>query len=219
MTPAWIPHDITIITPSRPGERTELLERCKFYVARQTVKCHHIIVDYPMGSSTDITRRYRAGLTYAAALGSKLAIVMEDDDYYAPDYVAHCHSKWMLYGMPSIMGEHATTYYNVATQCYKILPHPGRASMMSTCIVPAAVKNLRWPPDTEKFTDIFMWQNLRGKSLPSSGKVLGIKGISGGLTGGIGHNPNFGNVKDLDFSYLRSLMPGEDSDFYESFKL
>jgi len=93
-------YKVAAITTTR-GDRPKFLERCRYYVERQTVPTYHVVIDYPYRHKNkysedgrpfvDITERLYTGLKIAQQKGIRWAFVMEDDDWYPADYV----ERWL----------------------------------------------------------------------------------------------------------------------------
>jgi len=90
---------IAVITPTR-GDRKEFLKRCKIYVRSQTTEPNEfIIVDYepiPIDLSTKIDqiKRIIKGVEIAKSSGCDKIIIMEDDGYYADNYIENVLNNW-----------------------------------------------------------------------------------------------------------------------------
>lgn len=191
------------------------MERALFQMSRQTTPIEIVVVDDPPRSAhKDITWRFRLGMQRTADFD--LTFVIEDDDWYAEDYVAKTVSAWELNGRPDIFGIGHSTYYHVGIRKWVKLDHPGRASAFTTCISKAGKSKCALGDDTDPFADIKMWQSVPGLTWnPPRPVAIGIKhGM--GMGGGIGHNPMWAGYQNSDpeMSLLESWI-GEDVEFYK----
>ena len=172
------------------GDRPRFIEHAKFLLSKQTRKPDviEIVDDKPISNEIDITYRYRIGCERLFKKGCDVIIFWEDDDWYRNDYVQKMTEGWEMSGKPPIFGISTTIYYHALTNKYIHLSHPGRASMMSTMISKEAVIN--WGNDNYAYTDMVLWQQLKGVSVAFDETIaIGIKhGI--GLCGGGGHLVN-----------------------------
>ena len=201
---------IAVITPHQPGARSVFIERLKTYINRQTVKPDQwIVVDHNTGKDKDITDRLIAGLNECR--DADLILIMEDDDWYAPNYIQRMRDEWIKAGKPNMIGVGQTHYCHIKSGGHVLLKHPKRASLMSSGINGLAVYNIQWPQE-QVFIDLHLWTQLGGKTfIPNQPIAVGIKhGI--GNTGGKGHNPKWPLYKKAP-NMLASLI-GSDAAFY-----
>lgn len=90
---------IAVITPTR-GDRDIFLEKCKNYVASQTVQPDEfIVIDYEpspvnMSPKLDQIKRVIEGVKIAKNAGCRKIIIMEDDDYYGSNYIENVLNNW-----------------------------------------------------------------------------------------------------------------------------
>lgn len=207
---------IGIITPHQDSKRKMFLDRLRFYIERQTLRPDHwIVVDHKEDVlAKDLTKRIRIGFENAIELGCDVVLIMEDDDWYSPNYIQSMVSTWELQGKPEIFGIEQTQYYHIKHRLHVELNHPGRASLMHTLISAEGIKKIVWPEDSFVFLDIVLWKQLTGKTFRTLPPIaVGIKhGI--GSTGGKGHLETFkGYQADPEFKRLRQMI-GADADFY-----
>jgi hypothetical protein len=145
--------------------------------------------------AADPTASFRGNLRAAleqAAPG--LVLFIEDDDWYAPSYLA-AMIAW-LSGDVEIAGEAESKYYNVRERRYLDCRNRGHASLCQTGIrgslVPwlleylSAGRNANTP-----LVDLDLWnigaQNSVRRLEPNSTLCVGIKGLPGKAGIGIGH--------------------------------
>jgi len=86
---------ICVITPTR-GDRPDFLSKLRYMLAEQTRPPDaHFIVDFDASDEKpDIRKRVLYGVRQAMAAGYRRALVMEDDDYYAPNYIESMLEVW-----------------------------------------------------------------------------------------------------------------------------
>lgn len=139
--------------------------------------------------------------------------IIEDDDYYSPQYLETVFGYLQGY---DAAGECCTVYYNVANR--QVFTHPNslHASLFQTAFSPKVLKVFIKSYDS--FIDLKFWGNLSGykTNLVNSTYSIGIKGIPG--RGGIGAGHRFcpGSPQDLNFSRLQEYLK-EDYIFYTKF--
>jgi len=184
----------------------------------QTVKPQEIrVADFPPKSDAcDITRRYR--LLYNSFYGQDFDVIflIEDDDYYAPDYFEYMLTKWVEHGKPDIFGTNYTIYYHLKLQAYFTMHHEDRASAMNTMIKPGL--QFDWCPDDEPYTDLHLWRVCKGHVFhPSRHISLGIKhGI--GLSGGHGHTTRLHRFDTPDNGFLQANVDETTFKFYTTLR-
>lgn len=213
---------IAVVTPDR-GDREAFMKHCVKQVERQTRKPDHfIIIDYPPKNAIpDLVPRFREGFEKAFNLYKcDIAICIESDDYYSQNYIETLVTAWENAGRPQLIGLNRTIYYNIFTNKYVVLSHPGRASMMSTAVTPAILFH-KWCADEYTYLDWHLWVNdktLKKVSVSSPHVCIGIKhGI--GLCGGGGHTTDWAHYsgEDKDWKFFDSIVTDEkDREFYRN---
>jgi glycosyltransferase involved in cell wall biosynthesis len=202
--------------------RDIFLNKCLEYVQRQTRKADHVIVvDYPAkDSSIDIVPRYMEGFKKAFDLyGCDLAICIEDDDWYSDKYFEFICNEWERNLRPDVLGINHTIYYNIISNEYTILKHPGRASMMSMAVSPKVLE-MDWCADNYAYLDFHIWtkvKTLKKISVQDRENLsIGIK-HGKGLCGGGGHVQGWKHYtdKDMDWSFFKSIV-NNDINFYQN---
>lgn len=206
---------IGVLIPTR-GNRRIFLRQAFYLLSRQTFKPDDLeVVDHqPASDEIDITYRYRIGCQRLFERGCEVVIFWEDDDWYAPDYIQTMVTNWRLNGKPPIFGLGTTTYYHIGAFKYFTIPHRHRSSAMSTMVTNAVLK-INWGPDNNAYTDVVVWEQLKGKTFLSRKHLcLGIK-HDFGLVGGGAHNGDNKHytTQDKDKSFLKAVV-GPDLDFY-----
>jgi hypothetical protein len=215
-----MPIKIAVVIPDR-GDRPLFIEQCMRLIKKQTRPPDDVIlVNYkPINDKTDLTLRYRIGFTEAFSKGANIVIVFENDDWYDEKYIEIMEQEWIKNGMPDVIGINKTIYYNINTNQYVELSHPGRASMMSMA-VGKGILNMKWCADDYTYLDWHIWnfaKGLRKVSVMQYKPIcVGIKhGI--GLCGGVGHINNWKNYNktDKDWAFLETIIPAQDIKFYK----
>lgn len=234
---------ITLITPT--GMRLESLQRCASFVHRFTgpYQIQWIIVDDgPKPSFVECDRRIQlcyirpehrwvGNHTLAKNLveavpfvTSDLIFFIEDDDWYAPDYLEFMVDEFQL--GKKIIGEFPSFYYYVPRRLWKNCDNRMHASLCQTAIhadlLPLLKRICHNNNNGQGFVDIGLWN-----SVPSTERVLihgthphciGIKGMPGRSGIGMGHRPDSlasDWVRDeMDLSQLQKWI-GDDVFLYQ----
>lgn len=209
---------IAVLIPDR-NDRPRLLENCLGMMERQTLKPDVIsVIDYPpTGPARDITTRYRKGYDFLSGYDFDCILLIENDDWYAPDYIEYMVGEWERAGRPDIFGTNYTIYYNLGLRAYFTMEHFSRSSAMSTLIKPKLF--IRWPQAEDPYTDIHLWKQIRGVTFrPDRHICLGIKHNTG-LTGGMGHSDRLHRFvnKDPGHEWLRSVLDPQAFKFYSTY--
>lgn len=185
---------IAVLIPDR-GDRPELLENCLRMIAAQTLQPVEVYVvgvfcnikttnEYiktslaiePIGGVCDITKRYRIGYNGLCEINClrpfDLIALIENDDWYSPDYLERMAEQWVAAGEPDLFGTAYTMYYHVYQRGYFEFAHPDRASAMNTFIKPGL--RIDWPADHDPYTDLSLWwnQGIASSTATSAGEVL-----------------------------------------------
>jgi hypothetical protein len=161
------------------------------------------------GQNTQV-RNLRAGL--AAVPPDGRVVIIEDDDWYAPEYLEAVHD-WLL--THDLVGECQARYYNVATRRYGLCRNSEHASLCSTAVKGTGLLALRHVvANAADFVDVDLWETVRRSrsacaiALHQTDYVVGIKGLPGRHGIGIGHTPEFG-TQDPDGAVLRGWVGNE----------
>lgn len=209
---------IAVLIPTR-NNRPELLDNCLRMIEAQTLKPNHIEIvnDSPILEKCDITWRYRIGYDRLRKKGFDAILLMEDDDYYSPNYIETMVHEWEKQGKPEIFGTDYTIYYHIKLFAWFTFYHSVRSSAMSTLIKPDL--KIDWPNDSEPYTDLYLWRQLQfGVFKPKNHICLGIKhGTT--MTGGQSHVDRLHRYIENDSSkkFLRSVMDDASFNFYSNF--
>lgn len=224
-----------VIIPDR-NDRPKFLENCIRMIENQTIQPTVIkLVNDPTPAhipdgKPDITWRYRTGYDYLSGLGLDCILFMENDDYYAPDFIETMVREWDKAGRPNLFGTDYTIYYHIKLRKHEKLDHFTRSSAMSTLIKPDM--SLNWGKDENPYTDSWLWLSSRLNGVtfhPDKHICLGIKhGV--GMCGGRYHvdeytvsgqkrtgDLNKYKMDDLNFDFLRQHMDSESYEFYTNY--
>lgn len=156
------------------------------------------------------------GIEFAREHEVDAIAVMEDDDYYAPNYLL---TATRFLEKAALYGEAGALYYNVQTRRWRQMQNHSHASLCSTAwneefgggIVDDAIAEVRTGP-RNAFLDIAIWKHAHDRDAlvtlraPNPRQVVAIKGLPGTKGIGVGHDARFPNF-DEDGSKLRELVP------------
>jgi hypothetical protein len=210
--------NVAIIIPDR-NDRPRFTEHCLKMMNNQSLKPAQIIHvnQKPESEKPDLSYRYRLGYSLVGKNIDLIALI-ENDDWYSETYLEDSVNFWIQLGKPDIIGRTITQYYNIAVKGYFNMNHTNRSSAMNTLLKPRL--NISWPPNHEVYTDLHLWYNqphLSKVIIDQPLNCLGIKhGI--GLCGGKNHTTYLNRFvnKDVNFSYLASVVDDESLQFYKS---
>lgn len=211
---------VAVVMPTL-ASRPEFFAQAKFYLERQTRK-PDVFLDISHGETPDsegidVAWRYYYGFKQAFEFfNCDCVITMEDDDFYSSVYIETILREWEKAGKPQLFGIGETYYYNIISQRWIKLEHPGRASMMSTLVTPSILTHKFDFKDP--YLDFRIWTSqkfIRKTFVPDRPISVGIKHGIGPVAGG-GHPGNWPkyNQQDKDYSML-SQLTGSDVVFYK----
>lgn len=209
---------IGIIIPDR-GDRPELLKNCLRMIDRQSLIPERVsVINFsPSDNNCDITKRYRIGYNHLSGKGLDLIALIENDDWYSKDYLKIISHEWIKHSKPDIFGLNHTIYYHIRLNKHFTMHHNTRSSAMNTVIKPDL--NFKWCPDNEAFTDIHLWNTLKGTIInPPKTICIGIKhGI--GKCGGRSHVDKLYRFTndDHDLSFLKEKLDPDSFNFYSNY--
>lgn len=207
--------NIGIIIPHK-NDRPAFLRNCFRMIDAQTVNVDHVelVNDQSPYHGCDITWRYRQGYERLRNNGIEVIFLMEDDDFYAPDYLETMIKAWISYGKPDIFGTRYTIYYHLFYKHHFTMHHGDRASAMNTMIKPDL--HFDWCADSDPYTDIHLWKVNKGITFtPEKIISIGIKhGV--GLTGGYSHTDRLHRYKEKTLN-LAEVMDKESYEFYSNY--
>jgi hypothetical protein len=137
-------------------------------------------------------------------------IVMEDDDWYGPNYVQAQVDRLRAY---ELVGEGPTIYFNPVANRWRRMPRRNATSLCETAMKGAALSLFRKvAKNNRKMIDIRLWQDFRGsKRIFERVNVVGMKGLPGRGGIGVGHSKGFGEPAPP--CALRALI-GNDAAHY-----
>ena len=227
---------ITLITPS--GERHEAIKQTCYYIERfndpnlpiqwilSDDSSEHYTIDCPNNIRNfihqkrkypgDKSNSFRCNLITALPhiLYNKIVII-EDDDWYHPDYLKYYSSRLDNY---QLVGEGPAHYYNVKSRTYRVLGNNKRASFCQTALRTEIINKLLVSCYRDSaFVDARLWDKSCRKFIFQDDKphCIGIKGMPGRTGIGIGHRMNNGK-KDPDLKILKKWI-GSDAEYYAKF--
>ena len=232
---------ITAITPT--GDRVLAFALCQYWMSRQTVKPDQwIVVDdgkvpmtpfvpmeyirrEPLPSDPEHTLTVNLKAAYPLIKGNKIMII-EDDEYYAPGYVAEMATRLDHHELVGI--KHAK-YYHLGSGGYCTHANINHASFAETAFRASFLPIFKpfLDIDIHTFLDIRIWRKVRGivhLRAPSQMKrdrrgflfvddpplYLGVKGLPGRVGIGIGHDEKRYAHRDTpDRDVLKKWIPGD----------
>ena len=206
---------LLIITPDR-NDRPELLNHCKWQVSQFVNKAEHLIVNYPAkNNDADIRDRVKFGYEAAIDGGFKWVAIVENDDFYAKDYLLR---MWDYFDTSDFIGSEFTYYINLRNRTWERSHHPNHSSLFTTAFRVEAMKDFKWHLAHKTFLDLDIWKYAgRFRRSFTDLPAIGIKhGI--GLCGGKGHKGVFPN-KDQDLLWLKSKVDETSYEFYSKLEL
>lgn len=173
----------------------------------------------------DITYRYRVGYEKMSSFDFDVLFFMENDDWYAPNYLDEMLKAWEAKGKPDMFGIDYSIYYHIKNNHYFWWPHPRRSSAFCMMIKPKL--KITWPADNFNFLDMHLFNSslmngnhkfVRDFYSPPKPICIGIKhGI--GDVGGIAHeerNTRY-TANDVDKKFLRETVDEASFEFYDNF--
>ena len=187
-----------VIIPDR-GDRPQFITHLFRQMGRMTTKPDYTIhVNWtPLDSRFDLVERIHDGVKKAKDLGIDLVFILENDDFYQPD-----HFERFLPFDGDIFGDDQTTYYHLKSRTYKVISHPGRASLFTTGFRISAFEGFQWSGD--QFLDLRLWAWANKNKLRTKFVRTGAIGMKHGqgLCGGKGHKMVF-PLCDPSMSWIR----------------
>lgn len=229
---------ITLITPT--GDRYLAFKICEMWMSRQTMPYNQwIVVDdgitrhVPATLSQDVITRKRGPnepphtlhLNILEALPHikyNKILIIEDDDYYAPGYIAHMAK---MLGHAHIAGQGQSIYYNIRDRNIRRLQNREHVSFCQTGFTNYNIEKLEQAAKIVStayakgqalpMLDILFWRNAAGKRTIETGTkklCIGIKGLPGRTGIGMGHSRQEPN--DPDFSQLKAEIGEGDAGVY-----
>lgn len=194
------------IIPDR-GDRPEFTEHCLNQLAKhdwiQPIHVKH----KPLTSRPDLVERIKNGVESAKLSGFTHAFIVENDDWYHPEYFQKFTEDFV--------GYFDTVYYHIKNKTWERTTHPGHSSLFTTAFKISALDNFKWPRPDAVFLDIELWKYAMTKNytIRKNNPCIGIKhGI--GMCGGMGHRQTFPN-KDYEMKWLASKVDHDSLELYK----
>lgn len=212
---------IGVIIPDR-GDRPEFLENCLRMLSAQTVRptIVKLMNMTPRDEKVDITWRYKMGYMDFNPTGKNYVDVIafiENDDWYHPEYLETMSKAWVDHGKPDIFGTNYSIYFNLKLKKWIKMYHDDRSAAMNTLIKPRL--KIHWPPDHEPYTDLHLWQQLKGVTFsPEKIISMGIK-HNVGMTGGHYHSTKLHKFTNEDDGFMEKTMDAESFEFYSTVQI
>jgi hypothetical protein len=149
---------------------------------------------------------------------SDKVIIMEDDDWYSPNYLETINEGLNYY---DLFGEDTTLYYHYPKKIYLRHPNTDRASLCQTGFTRNTIDLVRKickERPNDPFLDLQLWHtNKVTKKVIHFEKplVVSMKGLKNmGRIGASKFHRNPQGKKDEDLSYLTSII-GKDVELYD----
>lgn len=209
---------IAVLIPDR-NDRPKLLSNCLRMIEAQTFQPKHIEIvnDKPESDAKDISWRYRIGYDRLRNKNFDVIALIENDDWYSPDYFQTIISKWLEAGQPNIFGTDYTIYYHLKLKAWFTMYHKTRSAAMNTLIKPDLSMN--WCQDHDPYTDIYLWQTVSGVTFtPDKHISIGMK-HGEGLCGGNNHKNKLDRYvnSDANSDFLRQNLDENSFKFYSEY--
>jgi SAM-dependent methyltransferase len=233
-TTAWIKTaPFTVVTLT--GDRPEPFALCRKWLLRQTVLPEQwIVVDdgrrplrWSQYAGADYVRRMPSpGHTIKLNMLQALerirhdkCIIMEDDDWYAPDY---CETMLPLLDQADLVGERSAYYFHHPTMQIVHAPSEHHAAFFKTAFTSSAylqVRDICRRKRHQCLIDVPLWEKFQGSKILLEERPLavGIKGLPGrpGTTSGWNRRRR-GYRLDVRFRKLRSLIGDDVNDYFKA---
>lgn len=230
---------ISLITPH--ADRPQAIGICEQYIRRLQIpdgyQIEWVLVDGGTESRGEVTPdvyvQHRAPQHPAQNLCSnflraikvangEFILVIEDDDWYHPEYL--CHMVELLKSA-QMVGLTRSRYYHLGRRQYRVLRNKGHSSLCSTGfradLVTALIPRVKQMiVKREKYIDIDLWQNTECiKALSNRHELcLGIKGVPGKAGVSAAHRSEDDRwIDDLTCEWFRNYIGGQDFKRYLPF--
>lgn len=206
---------IAVLIPDR-GDRTFFLHNCYRMMDRQTLLPVRMLIfnNPPRDEKIDLGWRYKIGYEMLSKDNIDLIALIENDDFYHPEYLETMAHEWEERGRPMLLGIDYTIYYHLKLKKYFYFKHYSRSSAMCTVIRPN-IPNIDWGPEHDPYTDMHLWTKVGlvpGDRIifhPDNPICIGMKGHGVGKTGGVFHD------KDLERFDMEDVIDDQDGKFLE----
>lgn len=209
---------IAVIIPDR-GDRPQFMENCMRMMEAQTLQPDHLgIINHdPESDKCDITQRYRFGYHAMSKKNVDMIAFIENDDWYAPDYLRYMADQWHANGKPDLFGTNYTIYYHLKLRKYFTFRHIQRASAMNTFIRPGL--SFTWPQDHDPYTDQWLWvsSGIENKLAIEPAYIISVGMKHGiGKIGGEFHTNYYERYINEDNGFLKNTLDPESFRFYDA---
>lgn len=176
-----------------------------------------LYVPLPAMGTNSLMRNLKAALPYVRG---DFIFFIEDDDWYAPDYIARSIPLLEKYGA---VGERHAIYYNLPARSWRRLNNQSYSTLCNTAIsremIPAFLTAMENTPPGKSY-DVVFWRAYAARghlAEKNTGSVIGMKGMPGRAGIGVGHrlehNPEAWTKDDENLTKLRELV-GDDYNSY-----
>lgn len=204
--------NISIIIPT--GARPEAYALCERWVKTQTLQPNEIIViddgEIPTEITLDATvilpeRKWSLGdntqkrnlLIGLGEASGEIVCILEDDDYYAPNYLEVMHKELTnpRYSFEAV-GELNSRYYNLKHRKYRLLNNTSFAPLCQTIFRRSLIPILKEVIiESDSKFDVRFWKRLTCPRylFPDTKVTVGMKGMPGRPGLGVGHNSEGSN--------------------------
>jgi|WetSurMetagenome_2_1015567.scaffolds.fasta_scaffold23034_2 hypothetical protein len=155
-------------------------------------------------------RNLAAGMKEIKKLDPEFIFIIEDDDYYSPQYLDQMMLRKQSY---DLIGEKNTIYYNVMNKRWCINGNDKWSSLFQTAFTPNVIPVFD-KLYNEKFIDYVLFRKIKNINLFNAGNLgVGIKGQPGRAGIGAGHGYIHNMLLDENMVKLRELI-GDDFRYY-----
>ena len=149
----------------------------------------------------------------------EIIFICEDDDWYGPEHIKECVNHLAQPGIKAT-GTIWQRYYHLPSLSHRTFKNVGSA-LCSTAfhrdLIPKLIESVSWcGKNNRKGIDRRFWDSLPDECKdifdPEHNQVIGMKGLPGRLSIGVGHNPR-GFEIDKNAELLHNWI-GKDVDIY-----
>lgn len=217
--------ELSLITPT--GSRPEAFALCEKWIANQSYQSFEWLVlddgeiPTPMTQNQCVIRPDKKWdgkentqaenlKTLLDCVSGKYVAVIEDDDYYGPNYLGEMVNHLKRH---PLVGQRPGRYYHISGH-YRVFQNEKHASLSQTAFHRDYSLILsQYLKSGATFIDVNFWRNSKNGFLFESVSHVGIKGMPGRPGIGIGHRDFMGYGWNYDPHILKKWI-GEDADFY-----
>jgi hypothetical protein len=142
--------------------------------------------------------------------------IIEDDDYYSPQYLRVMSEKLKGY---DVVGQRCTVYYNPVIRGWMRNANINHASLFQIAFTPDVLPRFRSVCESRnKYIDMTFFRTMQRKGVHlfnGQDLAVGIKGLPGRAGIGMGHRAEIKMEADPEFVKLKELI-GEDWIYYSN---